>query len=50
MIPAYPDTNNVKRRVYCSQFAQCGWAGYRIVKVVGTQPAPCPKCGREVLA
>lgn len=35
--------------VYCSQWASCGWKGYRIVEKLGTQPKPCPKCGKAVV-
>ena len=37
-------------RVSCSQFASCRWSGYRIVSVLGKQPAPCPQCGKDVVA
>lgn len=43
----------VKRRwrVYCSQWASCGWAGYRrAVTADEAKAKPCPKCKRGVVA
>jgi hypothetical protein len=37
-----------KRRVYCSQFASCRWAGYRVV-VPGVPLDKCPRCGKAVV-
>ena len=39
-----------RMRVSCSQFASCRWSGYRIVSVLGKQLAPCPQCGKDVVA
>lgn len=41
-------TTPQKVRVYCSQWASCGWQGIRISDRLGVQPKPCPQCGREV--
>ena len=40
-----------KALVYCSQWASCGWRGYREFGV-GKDPVakPCPKCGHKVAA
>lgn len=46
---ASPKTTPKKVRVYCSQYAQCGWKGRRLSDRLGVQPAPCPKCGYEVV-
>lgn len=36
-------------RVYCTQWASCQWAGYRIAATSQEAIAKsCPKCGREV--
>lgn len=34
-----------KVRVYCSQWASCGWKGYRNPESQGK----CPRCGKEVV-
>lgn len=39
-----------RMRVDCSQFAQCQWHGVRVVAQLGVQPAPCPRCGKDVVA
>lgn len=38
-----------KSIVRCSQWASCGWVGKRLSNRLGVQPAPCPKCGKEVV-
>lgn len=42
-------TPKEKVRVYCSQWASCGWKGNRLSDRIGVQPDPCPKCGKDVL-
>ena len=37
-----------RHRVYCTQWAQCGWTGYRASDRIGIQSKPCPKCGLDV--
>lgn len=38
-----------KVRVYCTQFASCRWAGYRMAETHGeAREKPCPRCGKEV--
>lgn len=41
-------TPKAKARVYCTQFAQCKWKGYRVSDRLGVQPDPCPRCGNQV--
>lgn len=43
-------TDGARRwRVYCSQWASCGWAGYRKgVTREDVTKKPCRHCGREV--
>lgn len=36
-------------RVYCTQFAFCQWAGYRIADTSElAKTKPCPRCGKAV--
>lgn len=38
-------------RVYCSQWVQCGWKGYRTADArEGAIAKPCPKCEHPVSA
>jgi hypothetical protein len=38
-------------RVYCTQFAQCRWKGYRMgVTREDATARPCPICGKQVAA
>jgi hypothetical protein len=39
-----------KQRVYCTQWANCGWKGVRVIHALGVQPGRCPRCGKEVTA
>lgn len=51
-LPASGEQHGKRRwRVYCSQWASCGWAGYRLAATRERAVAkPCPKCEREVVA
>ena len=43
--------NAQRWRVYCTQFASCGWAGYRYASSRSKAIAKaCPKCGKDVNA